>query len=105
MDMWDTYEHCRASRDTAGILADATKLKYGARRIELRRLSSTKSFAAIRPFLSPLPSRLSVDPDAMMRACALHGSEIAREAGQDDIERELLLLAASLDKAPSLGTE
>ncbi len=96
MDMWNTYEHCRLSRDTGEIRADVEKLKYIGQALELRQYPSSAWPAPIRPLLSPLPSRLSVDPDAMTRACALHGSEIAREKGQYDVERELMLVAASL---------
>jgi hypothetical protein len=100
MDMWKTYEHCRLSSDTGEIRADVEKLRYIAQAVELRRQGSSPWLAPIRPFLSPLPSRLSVNPDAMARACALHGSAIARETGQPDVERELMLVAASLPLPP-----
>lgn len=94
MHMWKTYEHCRMSADPGEILADVEKLKYISDAVRARQQASSVPAAAIRPLLSPLPSRLSVDPHALTRTCALHGSEVARTAGQSDVEMELLLAAA-----------
>jgi hypothetical protein len=95
MKMWTTYQHCRMSDDAGEILTDVEKLKYLARAVQVRERSAFLLSTPIRPFLSPLPSRLAVDPDAMLRTCALHGSEVARKAGQPDAEQELLMAATA----------
>jgi hypothetical protein len=103
--MWKTYEHCRLSDDAGEILSDVEKLKYMAHLVQIRRQASSMPSAAMRPFLSPLPSRLAVDPDAMTQACALHGSEVARTAGDTYAERQLLLAAATVENAKQSGSD
>lgn len=93
MKMWSTYQHCRMSQDAGEILMDVDKLKYLVRAVMVQERSAFLLSTPIRPFVSPLPSRLAVDPDAMMRTCALHGSEVARIAGLPDAEQELLMAA------------
>ncbi len=96
--MWKTYEHCRMSGDPGEILADVDKLKYFSEAVYARQQAASRPAGAIRPLLAPLPSRLSVEPEALTRSCALHGSEVARTAGRPDVEMELLLAAAMVDR-------
>ena len=90
MDMWKTYQHCRASAEPDEIRADVEHLSHVAPTVAGQKRASFLP-SAIGPFLSPLPSRLAVDPYAMTVACAVHGSEVARTAGQPEMERELLM--------------
>ena len=103
MATWETYQHCRASTEPNEIRADLERLHdavYTVRdQTDLPFLLPTP----IRSLLTPLPSRLAVDPYAMTVACALHGSEVAQTAGQYDVARELLMrmvLVASSRPSP-----
>lgn len=101
MNMWKTYQHCRASSEPVEIRADVEQLHHAAQKVIGQPQASSFLPAAIWPFLSPLPSRLAVDPYAMTVACAVHGSEVARTAGQPEMERELLMTVVAAAKTTS----
>lgn len=52
--------------------------------------------ASMRGFVMNPPSRLAVDPQAMMVACARHGGEVAHVVGRPELAVELftVVLAA-----------
>ena len=91
MQMWNIYDHCRRSHDTREIQIDVGLLKQASRALGVPKTAPTLLPAAIERRLSPLPSRLAVDPSEMTMSCAVHGTEVARAAGQSDMERELLM--------------
>lgn len=75
MTLWKTYTHCRSSSDPNDMQRDAQQLFRAAQTITLKAHSS--------PFLpdfliKELPSRLTVDPQAMGMACTLYAGQTAQ---------------------------
>jgi len=102
MNMWKTYQHCRASTEPNEIRADVEQLTHVAQTMERQKQASSFLPAARWPFLSPLPSRLAVNPCAMTVDCAVHGSEVAGKAGQQEMEREFLMMVVAAVKTTSV---
>jgi hypothetical protein len=104
MAMWETYLHCWTSTELDEIRADVEHLSYVAYTVVGQKRASFFLPSAIEPFHSPLPSGRAVDPYAMTVARAVHGSEVARTAGQPEMERELLMRAvAAVNTTPVLS--
>lgn len=91
MEMWKTYQHCRASADLGEIWADFQQLNYAASQVAIEQnQDSTWLPVPIRSLMSSLPSRLAVDPYAMTMACVQHGNQAAQIAAASERQREVL---------------
>ena len=91
METWKTYRHCRSSLEPEEIRADLEQLTRVAQAVSMPNHASVLLLpAAVRTLIARLPSRLAVDPHAMVMACALHGGEVAQAAGQPGLSVALL---------------
>ncbi|HET9962908.1 MAG TPA: hypothetical protein VFQ34_11275 [Nitrospiraceae bacterium] len=95
LETWKTYLHCRASSRPEEIRADLFQLTRVAHSLFQERQAAASLPRAIRSLVSTPPSRLSVDPQAMTTACALHGSQVAQAAGRPEMSIELLTAAVT----------
>lgn len=102
MHAWETYLHCRSSSEPDEIRTDLQQLSVMARAVTRQNRPSVILPAAIRALVTKPPSRLAVDPHAMMVACALHGDEAAQFAGRPELAVELftVVLAAQREGTP-----
>jgi hypothetical protein len=102
MQAWETYLHCRSSSEPDEIRTDLHQLSVIARTVTTLSRPSVVLPAAIQALVTKPPSRLAVDPHAMMMACALHGGETAQFAGRPELAVELftVVLAAQREEAP-----
>jgi hypothetical protein len=91
MDAWYTYSHCLSSREPEAIVSDLHALTQFAGTVA--RNNRPRTFGVLPYSLPPLPSRLAVDPIAMVNACAEHGAEVARSLEQPKGSAELLITA------------
>lgn len=102
MDAWHTYTHCLSTRDPESIVSDLHALNRFADAASKNNLPRT--FGLVPYSLPPLPSRLAVDPTAMLSACADHGAEVARSLEQPRGSADLLITAVetqnNLTKSP-----
>jgi hypothetical protein len=89
MDAWTTYIHCRASSEPDEIRADLQQLTQLAQAETMHNHAPRLLPAPVRSLIATLPSRLAVDPQSMMAACALHGGHVAQYAGRPDVSEEL----------------
>jgi hypothetical protein len=91
MNAWHTYAHCLSSKDPEVIVSDLRTLN----RFADTTATNTKgrTFGVLPYSLPPLPSRLAVDPAAMVSACADHGAEVALSLEQPRGSAELLITA------------
>jgi hypothetical protein len=78
MHLWETYVHCRESRDPDRMWADSQRLREAARILK-RRQPSPWLLGVMTYGTSELPLRLSVDPDAMAVDCSLKAGRAARD--------------------------
>lgn len=96
MTAWKVYLHCRSSIELEDIRADLQQLNRVVRAVSPRNHATVLLFPApIRTLIAALPSRLAVDPQAMSAACALHGSHVAKTAGQPELGVEWLTEVAA----------
>jgi len=78
MRLWETYVHCRESRDPDLLWADSQSLREAARILKRPQPSPWLSRVTTHA-ISELPLRLSVDPDAMAVDCSLKAGRAARD--------------------------
>ena len=91
MDAWHTYSHCLSSKEPEAIVSDLHTLTRFADTVSTN--NARRTFGVLPYSLPPLPSRLAVDPAAMVSACAEHGTEVARSLEQPRGSAELLITA------------
>jgi hypothetical protein len=89
MGAWETYLHCRSSTEPGAIRADLQRLNHVANLVTIQNQASVFLPVAIRSLIAAPPSRLAVDPEAMVVACAVHGGHVAQSAGQPELSVEL----------------
>ena len=86
--LWSLYSHCRSSVDPEEMREDLQHLGQAARRLrELNRAPFLPEAFAYR--VEGPPSRLSVNPEAMMAACAIRAGQETQMTGRTDIATEL----------------
>jgi hypothetical protein len=78
MPLWNTYVHCRESHDPDRMWADSRRLREAARKMTQPQPSLWLS-EALGYAVSEMPSRLSVDPNAMAADCSLRAGRAARD--------------------------
>jgi len=91
MDAWDTYSHYLTSKEPEAIVSDLHALNQFADTFSTN--NTPRTFGIFTHPLPPLPSRLAVDPSAMVSACATHGAEVAMSLEQPRGSAELLITA------------
>lgn len=89
MDAWNAYIHCRSSSEPDEIRADLQQLTQLAQTATVHNHAPRLLPAPVRSLIATLPSRLAVDPQSMVAACALHGGHVAQYAGRPDVSEEL----------------
>lgn len=100
MSAWSTYVHCRSSSEPDEIRADLRQLTDLAEAETMQHHAPRLLPAAIRSLMATLPSRLAVDPQSMVAACALHGGHVAQWAGRSDLSEELFGSVARTQHEP-----
>ena len=98
MDAWKTYLHCRSSTVPDEIRSDLHWLKRVEQKITVPDQVSALLPDAIRSLMTALPSRLAVDPKAMVVACELHDGHVAQSAGQAELTVESVTLVVTAQK-------
>lgn len=99
MDTWKTYLHCRASMEPEEIRADLQHLNRIAEAVSIPNHTSIRLLpAAVRTRIATLPSRFAVDPHAMAAACALHGGEVAKAAGEPGLSVALFTAVVAIGR-------
>lgn len=99
MSLWNTYADCKSTSDLGQAVSDLE---------QLRSVSGQRPVAQ-EGFVLPLPNRLerlvsnpasrvAVDVEAMVSACALHAGELALEQGDIAIARDFFVSVITLHK-------
>ncbi|MGQ0811829.1 MAG: hypothetical protein ACT4OO_11490 [Nitrospiraceae bacterium] len=84
-NLLDTYNHCRNSEDLGELREDMRMLKTLARKVDASSLMPTW----IEDRIAAGPSRLAVDPQAMVASCTLRAGEVAEDRGKPEVAAEL----------------
>lgn len=101
MSLWNTYADCKSTSDLSQAMADLNQLR-----------SASQLAEGNEGFILPLPthlerlvanptSRVAVDAEAMVAACALYTGELALNQGQTDIARDLFVSVTKLQREES----
>jgi hypothetical protein len=94
ISLWEIYGHCRASHDPDTMWTDSHQLRQVA-----RSLSAQQSLQILPEVLERLlwrlPSRWSVDPDALAADCSLRAGLAAQERGRPKLADALFRLIAT----------
>ncbi len=99
MSLWNTYADCRSTVDLSQAVSDLQQL----------RSAGEQGPVGEDGFVLPLPTRLerlvsdpasrvAVDVEAMVSACALHAGELALDQGNIDIARDFFVSVITLHK-------
>ena len=78
--LWTTYNRCQTAEEPETLLVDAIELNRAA-----QRHMHPDPPSLLKPFTSPLPVRLAVDPTVMAHACALKAAQAAEMRGWNDV--------------------
>ena len=99
MSLWNTYADCKSTSDLEQAVSDLEQL----------RSANGQEPVAHEGFVLPLPTRLerlvsnpasrvAVDVEAMISACALHAGELALDQGDINIARDFFVSVITLHK-------
>lgn len=104
--LWRLYSHCRSSEDLEEMREDIGHLRQAAQRYREPN-KATFLQQTIPHVVEELPSRISVDPEAMMAACALHAGHVARINERSDIASKFyrLIVFGSWKSLPTYYVE
>lgn len=97
MSLWNTYADCRSTSDFVQAESDLEQLRSA----HIQEAGSYEGFvlplpARIERLVSNPASRVAVDVEAMVSACALHAGELALDQGHIDIARDLFVSVITL---------
>jgi hypothetical protein len=97
MSLWNTYADCRSTSDFVQAESDLEQLRSA----HVQEAGSYEGFvlplpARIERLVSNPASRVAVDVEAMVSACALHAGELALDQGHIDIARDLFVSVITL---------
>lgn len=101
MTLWRTFSHCRSSSDPEEMRTDAERLDREVQAITLNTHASMRLPAILADLVSELPSRLAIDPKAMLVACTLYAGQAAQALGQRQLAAELFTSITTTDPAYS----
>ena len=93
MTLWKTYSHCRSSSDPNEMRADAERLRQAA---QTQPSTIHPKFLGMEAG-TVLPSRLTVDPQAMVMACSLHAGQKAQSLGRRAIALEMFNMIMTIN--------
>lgn len=93
ISLWEIYGHCRASHDPDTMWTDSHQLRQAAHSLRAKEPLQILPEAMERR-LWELPSRWSVDPDAMAADCSLRAGLTAQEKGRPRLAEALFRLVA-----------
>ena len=93
ISLWEIYGHCRASHDLDTMWTDSHQLRQAARSLKSQQPLQILPEAMER-LLWRLPSRWSVDPDALAADCSLRAGLMAQEKGRPRLAEALFRLVA-----------
>ena len=97
MTLWKTYSHCRSSSDPNEMRADAERLR---RAVQSQPSTIHPKFLGMEAPGTGLPSRLTVDPQAMVMACSLHAGQTAQSLGRRAIALEMFNMIMTINPEP-----
>ncbi len=97
MSLWNTYADCRSTSDFIQAESDLEQLRSA----HVQEAGGYEGFvlplpARIERLVSNPASRVAVDVEAMVSACALHAGELALDQGHIDIARDLFVSVITL---------
>lgn len=97
MSLWSTYADCKSTSNLDQAALDLEQLRSADR----QRPASSEGFVLPLPtrlerLVSNPSSRVAVDINAMVSACALHAGELALEQGRIDLAREFFVSVITL---------
>jgi len=97
MSLWNTYADCRSTSDFVQAESDLKQLRSA----HVQEAGGYEGFvlplpARIERLVSNPASRVAVDVEAMVSACALHAGELALDQGHIDIARDLFVSVITL---------
>jgi len=96
MTLWKTYSHCRSSSDPNEMRADAERLRQA---VQTQASTIHPKFLGMEADTA-LPSRLTVDPQAMVMACSLHAGQTAQSLGRRAIALEMFNMIVTINPEP-----
>jgi hypothetical protein len=97
MTLWRTYSHCRSSSDPEEMRTDAERLDREVQAITLKTHASMRLPDILADLVSELPSRLAIDPKAMLVACSLYAGQAAQALGQRQLAAEMFTSITTTD--------
>ncbi|MDH5739933.1 MAG: hypothetical protein OEY77_06370 [Nitrospira sp.] len=97
MSLWNTYADCKSTSDLGQAESDLKQL----RSVRVQEPGVYEGFvlplpARIERLVSNPASRVAVDVEAMVSACALHAGELALDQGHIDVARDLFVSVITL---------
>lgn len=101
MSLWNTYADCKSTANLAQATSDLTQLRSASQIVEAREGFVLPLPTHLERLVANPTSRVAVDVEAMVAACALHTGELAFSQGQTDIARDLLVSVIKLHKEES----
>ena len=99
MNAWHTYEHCLSTPEPVAIVSDLLALNRFADSVSAK--GDPRRLRLLSYSLPALPSRLAVDPAAMVKACAKHGTDVALSLEEPKGSVELLITAVTAQLHPT----
>ena len=90
MNLWSTYRHCASGSDLDQLRGDVKTLTQAAGFRTSHRDFSVPLPNLVLRHVTAQPTRVAVDPKAMVAACSIHAAEVALDAGKDAVAAELL---------------
>jgi hypothetical protein len=89
MDLWTTYSSCQSGVDLISMKKAVIRLTTAVDRQVAAQQAVPPLLAPIQQFVSPQPTRLAVDPQAMAAACTLYTGQTAMTMGQPEVAAEM----------------
>ncbi len=100
MSLWNTYADCKSTSDFVQAESDLKQLRSAhVQEPEVYEGFVLPLPARIERLVSNPASRVAVDVEAMVSACALHAGELALDQGHIDIARDLFVSVITLHDA------
>jgi hypothetical protein len=107
VSLWRTYSHSRTSEDLDEVREDIRQLSEDLRGIARKVDAPSLLPEGIERLIAEPPSRLTVDPHAMVAACTLHAADVAQAGGKLDVAsalyRSIIRTYSHKDYAPYMA--